>query len=148
MAKEIAKKSSKEALRNLSLEQFENRSNKLQISYKQAVLYENRLLKDRSQDFEVLKSLMISFIRGDMESEFFYGEFDGKGGDEVELLQQYRQQCLSVLGRLNNSNYAQVGIKTKKNGQTCFFYILQYLYKYCKTYQAKQDKKEKTAKKQ
>ena len=80
MAKEIAKKSSKEALKQFE-EQFENRSNKLQISYKQAVLYENRLLKDRSQDFEVLKSLMISFIRGDMESEFFYGEFDGKGGD-------------------------------------------------------------------
>lgn len=139
MAKEIAKKSLKEAskLQNLSLETFEKRSNKLSVSYRQAVLFENNLLKDRSQDFDILKSLMISFIKKDIESEFFYGEFAGK--QEAELLQQYRQQCLSVLGRLNNSNYAQVGIKTKKNGQTCFFYILQYLYKYCKAYQTKQE---------
>ena len=138
MAKEMTKKSSKEAskLQNLSLEQFEKRQEKLSVSYKTAVLIENRDLKNRMQSFDFIKNSIKEFLKEQVDAPLTQEELK-KSDDVIVLVSKYRQQCLSVLGRLTLQNYQEMGVRTSKTGRVSAFYILQYLYRYCKEYQEK-----------
>lgn len=146
MAKSIEKKSTqvasasrKTALNNLSLEAFEKRQEKLAISYKNAVLSENARIKEVMTTFSYLRDAVIQYFHA-TDSNIL--EKAGIPKEQVSVLMQYRQQCMSILGRLNVNNFIEVGVRVNKNGKTSIFYILQYLYKYCKEYEIKKTKQE------
>lgn len=146
MATENTKKSPKGALKNISLESFEQRVQKLNVSYKTAVLAENRQLKDHMESFDFIKDSIKEFLKNENHSMDLSRDVIKTSESEMAVLYRYRQQCLSILGRLTFQNYKEMGVRVSKTGRVSAFYILQYLYEYCKTYQAKQEKKETTKK--
>jgi hypothetical protein len=125
---------SAKTMKNISLEQFEKRVEQLSISYRVAVLNLNENAKAYTHSFEFVKNSVIEFLKNGTPLP------DLTQKEETAIL-LYKQQCLSVLGRLSTDNYQKMGVRVSKSGRVTAFYLLQYLYQYCKSYQLKQESK-------